>query len=68
MTMKEIVMKEIVKKIKRLKEQRKMQEMKEAKMIEEAAVVMHPKQKKIVEGLGMKYVIFPKPLKRIKYI
>lgn len=53
-----MTMEEITKEINRLKERMKMQELKEAKMIEEAVVIMHPKQKKIVEGLGMKYVTF----------
>lgn len=49
---------EMVKEINRLEEKKKMEEMKEAKMIKEAVVIMHPKQKKIVAGLGMKYVTF----------
>lgn len=48
----------IIEKLDELEEQKKMQEMKEAKMIEEAVVIMHPKQKWIVKCLGMKYVIF----------
>jgi len=47
----------IIEKLDELEEQKKMQ-VKEAKMIEEAVVIMHPKQKWIVKGLGMKYVIF----------
>jgi hypothetical protein len=48
----------IIEKLDELEEQKKMQEMKEAKMIEEAVFIMHPKQKWIVKILGIKYVIF----------
>ena len=47
----------IIKELNRLEEKKKMQEMKEAKMIEEAVLILNPKQAKI-KNLGIKYVIF----------
>lgn len=61
-----MTMEEIAKEFNKLEERRKMQEMKEAKMIEEAVVIMHPKQKKIVKGLGMKYCIFSEAVEEDK--
>ena len=52
-----ITIEKIIKEINRLEEQKKMQEMKEAKMIEEAVLITNPKQAKI-KNLGFKYVIF----------
>jgi hypothetical protein len=48
----------IIEKLDELEEQKKMQEVKEAKMIKETVFIMHPKQKWIVKTLGIKYVIF----------
>ena len=61
-----MTMEEIAKEFNKLEERKKMQEMKEAKMIEEAVVIMHPSQKKIVAGLGMKYVIFSEAVEKDK--
>lgn len=61
-----MTMEEIAKELNRLEERRKMKEMKEAKMIEEAVVIMHPKQKKIVAGLGIKHVIFSEAIEEDK--
>ena len=52
-----ITIEKIIKELNRLEELRKMQEMKEAKMIEEAVLIINPKQSKI-KNLGIKYVIF----------
>lgn len=52
-----ITIEKIIKELNRLEEKKKMQEMKEAKMIEEAVLIVNPKQAKI-KNLGIKYVIF----------
>lgn len=52
-----ITIEKIIKEVNRLEEKKKMQEMKEAKMIEEAVLILNPKQAKI-KNLGIKYVIF----------
>lgn len=66
MASREMIIEEIAKEFDKLEKQKIMQEMKEAKAIEEAVVVMHPKQKEIVKGLGMKYVIFSEAVEEDK--